>query len=67
MCVPEILQMLATVQEFKDATKYGPYCDFFFHMKREPEARVSTEGLFLLVPSHLVGERRKPFFSHEPE
>ena len=47
MCVPEILQMLATVQEFNDVTKYGPYCDlFFFHMKREREARVSTEGLF---------------------
>ena len=45
--------MRATVQEFHDATKYGPYFElFFFLMRREtdstehvPPRRVSTESL----------------------
>ena len=38
MCVPEILQMRAPAQAWKDASEYGPYYELFFLlMAREPD------------------------------
>ena len=52
MCVPEILHMRATAQEF-DATKYGPCCElFFFLMRRE------THPTGPVLPRHVSTESR---------